>query len=59
MNTSISTDDPGLMLTTLLSDYDVATEKYGFSEEDLKNLVSISFSKYIFLKKLEIRNNFL
>lgn len=51
MNTSISTDDPGLMLTTLLSDYDVATEKYGFSEEDLKNLVSISFFKIYILEK--------
>ena len=40
MNTSISTDDPGLMLTTLLSDYSLASEKFGFSEEDLKNLVS-------------------
>ena len=45
------------MLTTLLSDYDVATEKYGFSEEDLKNLVSIILQN-MFLKKLEIQSSF-
>lgn len=52
MNTSISTDDPGLMLTTLLSDYDVATEKYGFSEEDLKNL-NLNAARSSFLPESE------
>jgi len=37
---SISSDDPGLMLTDLISDYKVCAEKFGFSTEILKKLVN-------------------
>ena len=40
LNCSVSTDDPGIMITTLLTDYHIVTDEMGLSVSDLKEMVS-------------------
>ena len=40
LNCSVSTDDPGIMITTLLTDYHIVTDEMGLSIADLKDMVS-------------------
>ena len=43
LNCSVSTDDPGIMITTLLTDYHIVTDEMGLSVSDLKEMVSDIF----------------
>lgn len=54
LNCSISTDDPGLMLTTLINDYKICSDKFGFSDEILKKM-NLNAAKSCFLPEDEKR----
>ena len=47
INCSISTDDPGFMLTTLISDYAVCADDFGINEDALKIMVSHNESHFL------------
>ena len=48
LNCSVSSDDPGIMITTLLTDYHIVTDEMGLSIADLKDMVSITKKQYVF-----------
>lgn len=52
LNCSVSTDDPGIMITTLLTDYHIATDEMGLSIADLKDM-NIKAAKSAFLPEAE------
>ena len=48
LNCSVSTDDPGIMITTLLTDYHIVTDEMGLSIADLKDMVSFTKEHCLF-----------
>lgn len=52
INCSVSTDDPGIMITTLLTDYHIVTDEMGLSISDLKDM-NIKAAKSAFLPEAE------
>lgn len=52
INFSLSTDDPGVHLSSLLGDYDIATKMWGFTTQDLFKL-NLNAARSCFLNAVE------